>query len=503
MNIINNIVDEELDLMIDDYNLDFFSDNIGDITDPYKLFLLICKKGQIGLANWMMVNFKLFTSREYYIRALTECMQNGFLYSGLFSRLIMEYKLDANTVEFLLQTACSKNRSDIVNTILIYYPYCEINVETYKLAYSDRNQVYGINTSIKILEEKFPYIDIREKYDIIRRYINGVSDDKHVAHFNKKFKRFTDFDLGTWDFVNYCAIGALTAIQRRINEIKTSEEVEILLTCVENAPLELACKNGHINIIKLLLTTYPKISITKTAFYYSCFHDNSNITEYLYDNCRNKEEIFTPEVLNKILHFAVFYNKSSIVNWLLENYPDHKISTQVLLLTTETGNFEIVKSLQNRFSTKEYFNNVRLAIRYNHREIVDWLIKQYPEEMKSTLENDFYYYLNDDNLELIRYLVDVFPNIINENNIKNTYQKVSSKVKLGVLKWMTDNFTVVHDKIFLETAFINICNSGSVVNAKYLYTYIVGIEKDILEQIIKTALTNKHFYLAKWLRTLR
>ena len=187
-----------------------------------------------------------------------------------------------------------------------------------------------------------------------------------------------------------------------------------------NTPLHLAARDDNIRMCRLLMK-YPKLNLNliatnklgKTPLHLACAHEKSEVAKFLVN-------ILTTEQMNLVdnqgrtsLHECAENFNGSLARYLLrhganENMKDLR-QNNVLHLSTEKGNFELVRTLVRSSNidinqlNDDMHSSLALAILYNHDDVSKYLLNTENIRIQST---DLKMAIQMNNYEMVRLLCE-------------------------------------------------------------------------------------------------
>jgi len=230
-----------------------------------------------------------------------------------------------------------------------------------------------------------------------------------------------------------CVDGNCDALENLILLYPLSES---LLLASGYLLLKAACLSGHLDVVKLLLSTYPKIDMSdhfSCLFQNSCKNGHLNIAQFLFNY---KENLIASQstwsnawwswvdkkmLFQMSLRIACKHGQKHVVEWLWsilvqENY--HELQLQPAInCACESGNIELVRWLfKQTDSSVEWTIPFRLACENKHAKLAYWI--------HLFDKTRFIVVLNEDNTTIVKW--NVYSKPLPVNNTKINYEKNAS-----------------------------------------------------------------------------
>jgi len=165
-------------------------------------------------------------------------------------------------------------------------------------------------------------------------------------------------------------------LQNKRFDIKNSNQIDLLLF--------ISCKNGYLELVKLLIKNNVNINqkdnFEYTALMYATINGHLEIVKLLLENGVNVNEKNNYEYT--VLMYATLYAKLEIIKLLIKNGVNinqkNNCGLSSLILASENGHLEIVKLLiDNGANINQKDNNERNALQYakknNQIKIIKYL----------------------------------------------------------------------------------------------------------------------------------
>lgn len=242
-----------------------------------------------------------------------------------------------------------------------------------------------------------------------------------------------------------------------------------------------ACKNGHVNVVKLIVSCHLTGSDIGNAMIVACKHDHWDIVEILMDH----KPYYFPDIFEHVCRSGNINLFNHIFDEILKS---HMVKT-CFYIVCKNGHLEIIKLLVPHCTQKNIMKGFSHAYKNNHMHVCDYFSSigitnwnsyfinacktNNIESLKSSLQNNistlntgFEYACANGCLDIVKLLINQV------HNVNNGFQKACESNQYNVVDFLIDKQNV---DIYW---FGNVC-----------YKNHIGIVKLLLERCSKNITT--------------
>ena len=272
------------------------------------------------------------------------------------------------------------------------------------------------------------------------------------------------------------------------------------------------CAKGHIAIVKWLLTIMPTINDEddiRSMFHETCIAGHLNIAKCLFKSYPNTEiSIYDDHTFRMVCSWG----QLNVARWLLKIKPDIDISAEndhAFREACENGHLEVAKWILHMKPDIEITIDEVINSKKANTDVIKWLFEMMPHlysfKCRCELVNAFELSCLTGNLELVKIIFEKQAEYISDRTTitNSAFDGACSNGNMELINWLLTTFSNIDLSTNDELPFINACANGHYMLAKRL----LELKPDINisandDKAFKQACRNGHVEVFRWLENM-
>jgi len=450
------------------------------------LFYVICERGYLQLAKWV-----ISTNPNFASDLMHEDLMTDICLSGKVSMAKWLLKLCPHFLQLVIQEAdnlflavCKMGYLNMAKWL------GKINPEIIK---NKRNLIYPFWKSCakgKLNVAKWLYsISSEEVYSL----------EKDTVAYEKK----------QVIFANVCRKGHIAVVKWLLTIMPTISDEDDIRTIFHQT-----CMAGHLNIAKCIFSAYPDTNISAYddhTFRMVCSWGRLNVAMWL---LKIKPDIDITAEDAHAFHEACTNGHLHVAKWLLQLHIQSEIVNNTIdgYTFTETclqGHLEVAKLLFDINPGLEFSIDEVINIRKANTDVVKWLFEVMPYlysfQSRCQLSTAFEISCLTGNIELVQMLFEKQPEYISDRTTITSiaFAAACCSGNMELVNWLLTNFSNINISDDDELPFINACTNGHFMLAKRLLEInpVINVSANG-DKAFKKACENGHVDVIRWLENM-
>lgn len=451
------------------------------------LFYIICEKGYLQLAKWIINTNPNFVSDLMHEDLMTDICLAG----------------KVSVAKWLLKL-CPHFRHQVIED-----EETDLFIDVCKMGHLNMAKwLVKINPEFienkQNLEYSFWMSCSKGKLNVARWLYTFSSEELYSLE-----KDTTGYEYKHSRFVALCKNGHISTVKWLLAIMPTiSDEDDV------NSIFHQTCMSGHLNIAKCLFDAYPNINISKWndhTFRMVCGWGRLNLAKWL---LKIKPDINITAEDAHAFHEACTNGHLHVVKWLLQLHIQPEIVSNTIdgYTFTETcfqGHLEIAKLLFDINPSVEISLCEVINIRRANTEVVKWLFEVMPYlyhlRDRSRLSNAFQISCLTGNIELATIIFEKQEDYITDRSMitNGAFAAACCSGNMELVNWLLAKFSNINISDSCELPFINACTNGHFMLAKKLLETKPDINISANDdKAFKKACENGHVEVIRWLENM-